>query len=45
MPTARVNGITLSYEVTGHGEPVMLVMGSGAGGPMSFVKLLSGGDE
>ncbi|WP_424862638.1 alpha/beta fold hydrolase [Streptomyces sp. MMS24-I29] len=32
MPTARVNGISLSYEVTGQGDPVVLVMGSGAGG-------------
>ncbi|MFB6815006.1 alpha/beta fold hydrolase [Streptomyces sp. NPDC056347] len=32
MPTARLNGISLNYETTGRGEPVVLVMGSGAGG-------------
>ncbi|PEN13309.1 alpha/beta hydrolase [Longibacter salinarum] len=28
MPTARVNGTTLAYEVSGDGEPVVLVHGS-----------------
>ncbi|PVE07582.1 alpha/beta hydrolase [Streptomyces scopuliridis] len=32
MPISRVNGINLSFEDTGHGEPVVMVMGSGAGG-------------
>ncbi|MFC9430759.1 alpha/beta fold hydrolase [Streptomyces sp. NPDC056987] len=32
MPSARINGISLSYEDTGQGEPVVMVMGSGAGG-------------
>ncbi|MFD5026385.1 alpha/beta fold hydrolase [Streptomyces sp. NPDC058373] len=32
MPTAHVNGIKVSYEETGSGEPVVMVMGSGAGG-------------
>ena len=30
MPRARVNGIELEYEVSGRGEPLMLVMGIGA---------------
>ncbi|GAA4059855.1 alpha/beta hydrolase [Streptomyces shaanxiensis] len=32
MPSARINGIRLHYEDTGEGEPVVLVMGRGAGG-------------
>ena len=32
MPSARINGIRLHYEDTGAGEPVVLVMGRGAGG-------------
>ncbi|MGC9535809.1 alpha/beta fold hydrolase [Streptomyces sp. UG1] len=32
MPSARINGIRLHYEDTGEGEPVVLVMGQGAGG-------------
>ncbi|MGW6905404.1 alpha/beta fold hydrolase [Streptomyces sp. NPDC054940] len=32
MPSARINGIRLHYEDTGEGEPVILVMGQGAGG-------------
>lgn len=32
MPSARINGIRLHYEDTGDGEPVVLVMGRGAGG-------------
>ncbi|WP_079051864.1 alpha/beta fold hydrolase [Streptomyces regalis] len=32
MPSARINGIRLHYEDTGDGEPVVLVMGQGAGG-------------
>ncbi|MFE7275208.1 alpha/beta fold hydrolase [Streptomyces sp. NPDC057623] len=32
MPSARINGIRLHYEDTGEGEPVLLVMGQGAGG-------------
>ncbi|GHJ41198.1 alpha/beta fold hydrolase [Streptomyces sp. TS71-3] len=32
MPSARINGIRLHYEDTGRGEPVVLVMGQGAGG-------------
>ncbi|MGW7276062.1 alpha/beta fold hydrolase [Streptomyces sp. NPDC054864] len=32
MPIARVNGINLSFEVTGNGEPVVMVMGTGASG-------------
>ncbi|MER6347263.1 alpha/beta fold hydrolase [Streptomyces sp. NPDC001595] len=32
MPSARINGIRLHYEDTGHGDPVVLVMGRGAGG-------------
>jgi pimeloyl-ACP methyl ester carboxylesterase len=34
MPIAHVNGITLGYEVYGSGEPVVLIMGSGARGRM-----------
>ncbi|MDC0766873.1 alpha/beta fold hydrolase [Streptomyces sp. HD] len=32
MPSARINGIRLHYEDTGHGDPVVLVMGQGAAG-------------
>jgi pimeloyl-ACP methyl ester carboxylesterase len=32
MPSARINGIRLHYEDTGHGDPVVLVTGRGAGG-------------
>lgn len=32
MPSALVNGIRLHYEDQGHGDPVVLVMGQGAGG-------------
>ncbi|WP_261989265.1 alpha/beta fold hydrolase [Streptomyces sp. uw30] len=32
MPSARINGIRLHYEDVGDGEPVVLVMGQGAGG-------------
>ncbi|GCB44686.1 alpha/beta fold hydrolase [Streptomyces sp. NL15-2K] len=32
MPISRVNGINLSFEDTGRGEPVVMVMGSGSGG-------------
>lgn len=32
MPDAAVNGITLHYEEFGSGEPVLLIMGSGARG-------------
>ncbi|KPI10853.1 hypothetical protein OK074_3035 [Actinobacteria bacterium OK074] len=32
MPSAEVNGIRLHYEDQGHGEPVLLIMGQGAGG-------------
>ncbi|WP_406207512.1 alpha/beta hydrolase [Streptomyces sp. NBC_01017] len=32
MPSARINGIRLHYEDTGTGDPVVLVMGQGAGG-------------
>ena len=32
MPIERINGIRLHYEESGSGEPVVMVMGSGAGG-------------
>lgn len=32
MPVAEINGINLSYEDTGSGEPVVLVMGTAASG-------------
>jgi pimeloyl-ACP methyl ester carboxylesterase len=32
VPIGRINGINLSYADTGQGEPVVMVMGSGAGG-------------
>ncbi|MGJ5892703.1 alpha/beta hydrolase [Streptomyces sp. V2] len=32
MPISRINGIDLSFEDTGHGEPVVMVMGSGSAG-------------
>lgn len=32
MPHVRANGIRLAYERTGHGDPVLLIMGSSAGG-------------
>ncbi|MGW9525071.1 alpha/beta fold hydrolase [Streptomyces diastaticus] len=32
MPIAHVNGISLHYQESGDGEPVVMVMGSGAGG-------------
>ncbi|MDX6313765.1 MAG: hypothetical protein QOF44_3229 [Streptomyces sp.] len=34
MPIARINGINLSYDEYGAGEPVVLVMGTGAPGRM-----------
>jgi pimeloyl-ACP methyl ester carboxylesterase len=43
MPTARANGIDLYYEVTGHGRPLVLVMGIGAqlvAWPQGFIDLL-----
>src|SRR4051812_12945392 len=30
MPRARANGIELEYDVTGDGEPLLLIMGLGA---------------
>jgi pimeloyl-ACP methyl ester carboxylesterase len=30
MPYTHVNGITLHYEIEGHGQPVLLIMGLGA---------------
>ena len=32
MPVAAVNGIRLSYQDTGTGQPVLMLMGSGSGG-------------
>ncbi|GEB53785.1 MULTISPECIES: alpha/beta fold hydrolase [Streptomyces] len=32
MPISTVNGIRLSYDVSGKGDPVVMVMGTGAGG-------------
>lgn len=32
MPYVTTNGVRLAYERTGQGEPVLLIMGSGAGG-------------
>ncbi|MFF9785283.1 Pimeloyl-ACP methyl ester carboxylesterase [Streptomyces sp. SceaMP-e96] len=32
MPIGNVNGIRLSYEETGSGDPVVMIMGSGSGG-------------
>lgn len=32
MPVSVINGINLGYEVTGHGKPVVMVMGTGASG-------------
>ncbi|GIH25290.1 hydrolase [Acrocarpospora phusangensis] len=32
MPFAAVNGVRLGYEIHGTGEPIVLVMGAGAGG-------------
>ncbi|MFI6033367.1 alpha/beta fold hydrolase [Streptomyces sp. NPDC051315] len=32
MPSAQINGVTLHYQVAGRGDPVVLVMGRGAGG-------------
>lgn len=32
MPSAQINGVRLHYEDSGHGEPVVLVMGQGAAG-------------
>ncbi|MFF4272472.1 alpha/beta fold hydrolase [Streptomyces sp. NPDC001536] len=32
MPSAQINGVRLHYEDSGHGEPVVLVMGQGATG-------------
>lgn len=32
MPVGRINGINLHYEVTGSGDPVVMVMGTGASG-------------
>ncbi|MFE7266634.1 alpha/beta fold hydrolase [Streptomyces sp. NPDC057592] len=32
MPVSTINGISLGYEVTGRGEPVVMVMGTGASG-------------
>ncbi|MFD7665835.1 alpha/beta fold hydrolase [Streptomyces sp. NPDC059788] len=32
MPTGTVNGIRLSYEDTGSGDPVIMIMGSGSSG-------------
>jgi pimeloyl-ACP methyl ester carboxylesterase len=32
MPFVKTNGIRLSYERSGHGEPVLLIMGSSAAG-------------
>lgn len=32
MPVAEINGIRMSYETSGRGEPVVLVMGTGARG-------------
>nr|BFD94165.1 alpha/beta fold hydrolase [Kitasatospora sp. Xyl93] len=32
MPFVSVNGVRLSYQRSGKGEPVLLIMGSGAGG-------------
>jgi pimeloyl-ACP methyl ester carboxylesterase len=32
MPHVTANGIRLSYQRSGHGEPVLLIMGSGASG-------------
>lgn len=29
MPTAKVNGINIAYDVSGHGEPLVLIMGPG----------------
>ncbi len=29
MPKARVNGINMAYDVSGHGEPLVLIMGLG----------------
>jgi len=29
MPIARVNGINMAYDVSGHGEPLVLIMGPG----------------
>ncbi|MFD3838104.1 alpha/beta fold hydrolase [Streptomyces sp. NPDC058642] len=32
MPSAQIDGVRLHYEDSGHGEPVVLVMGQGAAG-------------
>jgi pimeloyl-ACP methyl ester carboxylesterase len=32
VPTAEVNGITLAYEITGEGDPLVFVGGTGVGG-------------
>jgi pimeloyl-ACP methyl ester carboxylesterase len=32
MPFVKTNGIRLAYQRSGHGEPVLLIMGSGAAG-------------
>ncbi len=29
MPTVQINDVRLHYEVTGHGDPLMMVMGLG----------------
>jgi 3-oxoadipate enol-lactonase len=29
MPTAKINGINMAYDVSGHGEPLVMIMGLG----------------
>jgi pimeloyl-ACP methyl ester carboxylesterase len=44
MPQAKANGITLEYDVTGEGEPLLLIMGLGAQmtrWPQAFVDRLA----
>ena len=39
IPIARVNGISLNYNVEGQGEPIILIMGCGGPGRAWFFQI------